>query len=206
MKRGIFISIEGTDGSGKTTQIELIKQYFTEKGFDVVLTREPGGTRIGEQIREILLNPENTEMGIKTEMLLYAAARAQLMEQVIKPSIEQGKIVICDRFVDSSYVYQGIGRGIGFDEVISVNKPATEGLLPDITLFLDLDPEKALQRRKTATGADRMESESSAFHKKVYNGYKKLAAMYPDRIKTINCDKSIAEIAAEIRMLLDKLA
>jgi dTMP kinase len=205
MNRGKFITIEGTDGSGKTTQIKLMEAYLKEKGFDVVLTREPGGTKISELIRSIILDINNKEMGRTTEMLLYAAARAQLVTEVIKPAIEDGKIVICDRFVDSSYVYQGFGRGIDSKTIEDVNRAALEGMEPDITFFFDINPEIALTRRIASTGADRIENEKMEFHLNVYSGYKKLTLLYPDRIKAIDSNRGIDEIFKDVQAWLEKL-
>lgn len=205
MGNGLFITVEGMDGSGKTTQIGLIVDYLKSKGYEVVLTREPGGTNISEKVRSIVLDPENTEMGILTEMLLYASARAQLVAELIKPSLEKGKIVICDRFVDSSYVYQGIGRGIDTEMVRTVNKIAMDGVFPDITFFFDISPEIALKRRIQATGADRIENEEMDFHWKTYQGYKKLADMHPERIKAIDSDRTVEEIFEDVKQQLDRL-
>lgn len=205
MKRGLFITTEGTDGSGKTTQIKLIESYLKEKGFEVVVTREPGGTAIGEKIRSIILDTENSDMSYITEMMLYASARAQLVNELIKPSLEVGKVVICDRFIDSSYVYQGFGRNIDIELIERVNNIALDGVRPDITLFFDIDPEVALKRRIQSTGADRIEQEAMDFHKKVYSGYKKLVSMYPDRIKAIESNRSIQEIFVDAKEQIDKI-
>lgn len=205
MKRGIFITVEGTDGSGKTTQIKLMEEYLKNKGFEVILKREPGGTKISELIRGLILDINNTEMGKTTEMLLYAASRAQLVHEVIRPSLMEGKMVICDRFVDSSYVYQGFGRGIDSKTIEEVNQAALDGIEPDITFFFDIDPEEALSRRIASTGADRIENEKIEFHKKVYSGYKKLAEKYPRRIKTIDSNRGIEEIFEEVQNWLDRL-
>lgn len=205
MNRGIFITIEGTDGSGKTTQIKLMEAYLKQKGFDVVLTREPGGTKISEHIRALILDVNNSEMGRTTEMLLYASARAQLVSEVIKPAITAGKMVICDRFVDSSYVYQGFGRGIEAKTIEDVNRAALDGLEPDITFFFDINPEIALTRRIASTGADRIESEKMEFHLNVYSGYKKLALLYPTRIKAIDSNRGVEEIFKDVQNWLDKL-
>jgi dTMP kinase len=205
MKPGLFITVEGIDGSGKSTQIDLMKDYIQGKGFDVVLTREPGGTKISEKIRAIILDLENSEMGAITEMLLYAAARAQLVSEIIKPAIENGKIVICDRFIDSSYVYQGFGRGIDLDIIKNVNDEAMGGIVPDITFFFDVNPEIALKRRISATGMDRIEKEKMEFHFRVYSGYKKLASLYPQRIKLIDGSKSVEEVFCDVKGWLDKL-
>jgi dTMP kinase len=205
MKRGLFVTVEGTDGSGKTTQIKLMEAYLIEKGFEVVLIREPGGTRISEEIRSMILDPKNTEMGRITEMLLYASSRAQLVYQIIKPSIESGKIVICDRFVDSSYAYQGFGRGIDFKTIEAINKAAIDGIEPNITFFFDIDPETAIKRRIETTGADRIENEKIDFHIRVYDGYKELALLYSERIKSIDSKKSVEDIGKDVRGHLDRL-
>jgi dTMP kinase len=204
MKRGLFITTEGTDGSGKTTQIKLMESYLKGKGFDVVVTREPGGTCIGEKIRSIILDPENSDMAYMTEMMLYASARAQLVGELIKPSLAYGKVVICDRFIDSSYVYQGFGRKIDIELIERVNSIALDGIMPNITLFFDIDPKVALERRIQSTGADRIEQEKMDFHEKVYNGYKKLVSMYPDRIKAIESNRSIEEIFLNVKEHIDK--
>lgn len=204
MGSGLFITVEGTDGSGKSTQIALMAEYLRKMGHEVVLTREPGGTNISEKIRSIILDPENREMGYIAEALLYASSRAQHVAELIKPSVEQGKVVICDRFVDSTYVYQGFGRGIDMEILESVNKIAMDGMFPDITFFFDISPEVALKRRIQATGADRIENEKMEFHMKVYHGYKSLAAKDPDRIKTIDADRSIEEIAEDVKLWLGR--
>jgi len=205
MQNGIFITFEGTDGSGKTTQIKLMEEYFRDKGYEVVLSREPGGTKVSEMIRDLVLDPANTEIVPLTEMILYAASRAQHVAQVIKPAVEAGKIVICDRFVDSSYAYQGCGRGVDLRIVADVNRVAIAGTSPDITFFLDVDPEIAIKRRINTTGADRIEQEKIDFHRRVYDGYKKMALLYPERIRTIDANKSIKEISSQINEYLEEL-
>lgn len=205
MNKGLFITVEGTDGSGKTTQIKLMEEYLVGKGYEVVLTREPGGTIIGEKIRSLILDPDNTDIGEISEMLLYASARAQIVSELIKPALASGKVVICDRFVDSSYVYQGFGRGIDFKVIEDVNRAALDGVIPNITFFLDIRPEVALGRRIAATGADRIEKEKMEFHVRVYSGYKKIASLYPDRIKTIDSNRGIEDISTEIKECIDKL-
>lgn len=205
MDKGYFISIEGTDGSGKSTQIELLRAYLDTQGVEVTFLREPGGTFIGEKIRKVILDIENTGMSDVTEMMLCAAARAQLIHQVIIPAVEAGKIVICDRFVDSSYAYQSFGRGLKLEDVRTVNNLAISGLLPDMTLLFDISPEDALVRRLNATVADRLEMESQKFHNDVYSGYKYLAAESPERIKVIDASRGIDEIALEVRELVNAL-
>ena len=200
--RGLFISFEGPDGSGKSTQIELLKEYLEKKGFDCIVTREPGGTAISEQVRKILLDPENKGMGYMTEALLYASARAQLMHEVILPALESGRAVICDRFVDSSAVYQGIARGLGVEEVYKMNSYATQGVLPQLTIHLDLPASVGIARKKDQKELDRMEQEADSFHEKVARGYRELAALHPERITTIDATRPIEEIHKEIIKLL----
>ncbi len=205
MKKGLFITFEGTDGSGKTTQIKLLEAYMMKKGYEVVLSREPGGTRVSEIIRDFILDPRNKEIVPLTEMILYAASRAQHVAEIIEPAIESGKIVICDRYVDSSYAYQGGGRGVDLKSIADVNRIAIHGTVPDITFFLDIDPEISIKRRINSTGADRIEQEKLDFHRRVYDGYKKLSILYPDRIKTIDAMKSIDEISLQINCFIDEL-
>lgn len=205
MEKGLFITFEGTDGSGKTTQIKLLQEYMRTKERQVVLSREPGGTRVSEIIRDIILEPDNKEIVPLTEMILYAASRAQHVAEVIDPAIRAGKIVICDRYVDSSYAYQGGGRGMDLKIIADVNRIAINGTVPDITFFLDIDPEISIRRRINSTGADRIEQEKLDFHRRVYDGYKKLSILYPDRIKTIDATRSIEEISTQINEYIDEL-
>ncbi len=184
--KGIFITMEGPDGAGKTTQMELLSASLQERGYEVLLTREPGGTKISEAIRGILLDPAYKEMKPETELLLYAAARAQLVQQVIGPAVEAGKAVISDRFVDSSVVYQGIARGLGIETVYAVNRPAIGKYMPDATFLLDLSAKEGIARKKNQAELDRMEQESLDFHEKVAAGYRTLAERDPERILTID--------------------
>lgn len=184
MRRGLFITLEGPDGSGKSTQIQYIEQFFRRRGIETVFTREPGGTPIGEKLREIILDKENREMSDMTEALLYAASRAQHVEEKIRPALESGKFVICDRFIDSSIAYQGYGRNLG-DSVRVINELAVAGCMPDITFLMELSPEIGKSRIK-AESRDRLELEQLAFHNRVYDGYKKIAEFYPDRFVEIN--------------------
>lgn len=193
-----FITLEGGDGSGKTTQIELLKTYLENKGYEVVLAREPGGTEISEKIRQIILDIANDKMSDMTELLLYASARAQLVSELIAPALEAGKVVICDRFVDSSAVYQGIARGLGVDLVYQVNAFALQGLMPEVTFYLDLSPEEGIKRKKKQATLDRMESEKQAFHEKVVEGYRQLAKEQAERIVTIDATLPIEEIHKKI--------
>ena len=203
--RGILISVEGPDGAGKTTQITLLKKYLEKKGYDSIVTREPGGTNISEKIRSLILDRENMEMGRETEMLLYAAARAQLVHEVIKPALEQGKAVICDRYVDSSAVYQGIARGLGVETVYEVNQYAIQGILPDLTIHLDLNAEDGIRRKKDQAELDRMELETMEFHKKVADGYRQLAKRAPERMKTIDATLPIEEIQERIIQFVENM-
>ena len=205
MAKGIFITMEGPDGSGKTTQIEKLKSYLEEKGYDVLITREPGGTRISEAVRGIILNKDFTEMDPVTEMLLYASARAQLVAQCIAPAIDSGKAVISDRFVDSSVVYQGIARELGIDTVYEVNRSAIRGYEPDITFLLDLPAEVGIARKKNQAELDRMENETLEFHKMVAEGYRSLARINENRIKTIDATLPIDEIYDIIKGDVEKL-
>ena len=197
--KGIFITMEGPDGAGKSTQIELLKSYLTEQGFEVLITREPGGTVISEAVRELLLDPKHKEMKPETELLLYAAARAQLVGEVIGPAIEAGKAVISDRFVDSSVVYQGIARELGVETVYEVNRPAIGEYMPDVTFLLDLPAEVGIARKKDQAELDRMEQESLDFHRKVAEGYRTLAKRDPERIKTIDATLPVDTICDMIK-------
>ena len=203
MNRGFFITFEGGDGSGKSTQISILKESLIEKGYDVILTREPGGTDISEKIRQLILDPENGEMEDITEAYLYAAARAQLVRQLIKPALEEGKVVICDRFVDSSIAYQGFGRGLG-DAVGVINTYAVDDCMPDLTILLKLDPERG-SSRIAGREHDRIEQASDDFHRKVYEGYLKLEEKYPDRILGVDASGTIQEIADEISRRVDEI-
>lgn len=203
--KGIFISIEGADGSGKTTQIQLLKQHFEKRGYDVIVTREPGGTKISEEIRSIILDEKHTNMSYITEMLLYAAARAQLVEQVIAPAKKNGKIIISDRFVDSSAVYQGIARGLGTEMVYNVNRYAIAACEPDITFLLDIDAIEGIGRKKNQKNLDRMEQETMDFHQMVADGYRSLAREHRERIHVIDASWTIEEIQEEILTKLQQI-
>ncbi|WP_313755682.1 dTMP kinase [Tissierella sp.] len=194
--RGLFIALEGPDGSGKSTIIKLIGNYLKDKGIEFVITREPGGTLIGEEIRHIILDKKNINMGAETEALLYAASRGQHIHEKILPSLEAGKIVLCDRFVLSSLAYQGVGRNLGIEEVKSINDFAIKGVYPDLILFFHVDPEITLER-KTQNGGDRLEEEGNDFHRTVYEGYMELLKRYPKNIKIIDATKSIEEVLRE---------
>ena len=194
----MFITFEGGEGAGKSTQIKLLADFFKKLDMPVVVTREPGGTKISERIRDILLDPQNAEMARVTEALLYAASRAQLTDEVIKPSLEAGNVVICDRFLDSSLVYQGHSRGLGIKTVMEMNLTATSGILPDITFFLDVPPEVGFERKSQGKNLDRMERLGLSFHKEIYFAYKELCRSYPERIRTIDGTKLKEEVFIDI--------
>ncbi len=202
MKNGLFISIEGPDGSGKSTQIEVLRKYFEKQGIDVLLTREPGGTPISEKIREIILDKNNMEMDDMTEALLYAASRAQHVAEVIKPALAAGKIVICDRFIDSSIAYQGYGRELG-DCVRVINEYAVRGCMPDMTFLMKMDP-KVGKERISESEQDRLEQEKLDFHRRVFDGYIEMEERF-DRIIGIDAERSIDEISADIISHIERI-
>ena len=195
---GAFLSVEGLDGSGKGTQIELLSDTLDRWGFDLVHTREPGGTPVGEKIREILLDRTNAGMTDETEALLYAASRAQHVREKIRPAVAAGRVVLCDRFLDSSVAYQGGGRKLGVDEVLGINAPAVDGTLPDVTVYLEIGHRQALQRRCAASEPDRLEMEAESFHARVEEAYHQLIARDPDRFVVVDATRSREEIAEEI--------
>ena len=198
MKHGLFITFEGPDGSGKSTHAEKLKQWFKNKGFSVILTREPGGTRLAESIRKLLLNSENSVSPI-TELLLYAASRAQHTQELILPSLKQGKIIISDRYYDSTVAYQHYGRGLDLKTIKELNTIASGGLTPDLTILIDLETKKSLGRLKNTRKKDRIENENTAFHRKIRNGYLALAKDEPRRIKIV---KSNNEMSATFESIL----
>lgn len=197
--RGAFLTVEGLDGSGKGTQIDRLSDALDRWGFEVVHTREPGGTPIGEKIREILLDKENAGMTAETEALLYAAARAQHVREKILPAVSDGKVVLCDRYLDSSVAYQGGGRQLGIDQVLAINEPAVKGAIPDLTVYLEIGHRKALERRCAASEPDRLEMEADSFHARVEDGYHQLIARDPERFIVVDAERSRDEIAEEIR-------
>lgn len=204
MGSGLFITFEGIDGCGKSTQCELLKNYLEDNGKEFIFVREPGGTVIGERIREILLDKKNTQMNARTELLLFEAARAQITEEVIKPALSEGKIVLCDRFFDSSSAYQGMARGMGMDFVADLNMAATGGLKPDITFFFDISAEEALARRgKRGEASDRIELAGIKFQEDVRRGYVELAEGSEGRIVTIDATLGIDEIFEQVKGKLE---
>lgn len=203
---GLFISFEGTEGSGKTSVIKQVEQYFSNLGYPVLVTREPGGIRISEKIRDILLDKQNTEMDAKTEALLFAASRRQHLVEKIVPALKQGKIILCDRFVDSSLVYQGLARNIGMDEVLQINQFAIEDLFPALTIFVDVRPEVGLQRvfHTANREVNRLDLETLDFHKKIYQGYLSLIEKFPTRIRKINGEAPIESVAKDAIALIEE--
>ena len=202
---GYFITFEGGEGTGKTTIINYISKYLNDKGYSVVTTREPGGIDIAEQIRSIILDVKNTKMDYRTEALLYAASRTQHLAEKVIPALKENKIVLCDRYLDSSLVYQGIARGLGIDNVLKVNMFATE-YMPNITFFIDVKPEICFKRLKDNNREmDRLDLENMDFHNMVYEGYKTVAKMYPNRIVSINGDRTVEEIINDVVKHIDKL-
>ncbi len=190
--RGLFITFEGNDGSGKSSVIEAIRSELTTLGYEVVYSREPGGSKVAEKIREVILDVDNLGMDDKTESLLYAASRREHIKKTVLPALEEGKIILCDRYIDSSLAYQGYARGLGIDEVYNMNLYATEGLLPDLTLLVCVRPEIGLNRIKSNNRGelDRLELEKLEFHNKVYEGYLEVAKKFNDRIVVINGEES----------------
>ncbi|MGQ9569457.1 MAG: dTMP kinase [Thermodesulfovibrionales bacterium] len=197
-KKGLFISFEGIEGTGKTEQSKLLYKYLKKKRYKVILTGEPGGSKIGLKIRDLLLSIENKKMTPISELLLYNASRAQHINEVILPSLKNGFIVISDRFIDSTKVYQGYGRGIDIKLIESIEEIVTKGLKPDLTILLDLDVKIGLKRNRGINKKDRLELEDVKFHKKVREGYLEIAEKEPERIKLIDASGSIEEIHKKI--------
>jgi dTMP kinase len=200
---GIFITLEGIEGSGKTTQIELLKELLTANGFEVLLTREPGGSPIGEKIRHILLDTANAAMEPLTELFLYEASRTQHVEEVIGPALKAGKAVLCDRFYDASTAYQGYARGIGAASVADLNLVATGGQKPDLTIVLDLPVSDGL--RRLGQSLDRIEGEEATFHEKVRRGYLEIAKTEPARVKVVDASGSPEATFAKVKTIVENL-
>ncbi len=192
----MFITIEGTEGSGKTTVAKELAKLLTANGYEVVHTREPGGTPISESIRNVILDKNNTSMDGRTEALLYAASRRQHLVEKIWPALKEGKIVLCDRFLDSSLAYQGYARGLGYDEVLNINLFATENTYPDLTLFFVIEPEAGLQRiaKNKNREVNRLDLEKLPFHQKVYDAFIELSKKFPERYVTIDASQSLEDV------------
>lgn len=196
--KGKFVTFEGCEGVGKSRQISMLKDYLEQSGIQYYFTREPGGTEISEQIRKIILDGKNTAMTDECEALLYAAARVQLLKEEILPRLSRGELVFCDRYIDSSFAYQGVARGLGLEFVEKVNSFAIENAMPDLTVFLDLSPEAAFKRKGGADGEDRLELSGAAFHEKVYAGYKALSEKYSSRFAVIDASGTKEQTSAKI--------
>lgn len=196
MKKGIFITMEGPEGAGKTTIIHMLSERLEAEGYRVLQTREPGGIDIAEQIRHVILDKKNTKMDPRTEALLYAAARRQHLVEKVLPALQDGCIVLCDRFVDSSLAYQGYARGLGMDEVFSINQFAIEGMMPNLTFYFDIDPAEGLERinRHKEREVNRLDLEALDFHHKVREGYYKLMEAHPHRIVKIDASQPIEHV------------
>lgn len=196
--KGTFITVEGPDGAGKTTQLQLLNDVLKEKGYNVMMTREPGGTRVGNEIRSLILNPDFEEMKEMTEILLYAASRAQHVEELIRPALEAGTIILCDRFVDASLAYQGYGLGHPIDLVRQINDSATGGLAPDRTYLFDLTVTDSKKRMMDRGALDRIEQRDDAFRARVYDGFQQIAASDPERVQIVQANRSIEAIHQDL--------
>ena len=200
---GLFIAFEGVEGAGKGTQIRLAEEHLRAEGHDVLVTREPGGTELGEKIREVLLDPKTGKLDARSEALLFSAARAQTVSTVIRPALADGSIVICDRYVDSSLAYQGWARGLGEQDVLTLNVWATQGLFADLVILLHLEPERGLLRSTEAP--DRMELEGQDFHAKVSDAYLKIAEEHPERFVVIDADRTPDEVFEDVKAAVEKV-
>jgi len=198
MMRGIFITFEGPEGCGKTTHIRLIYDFLKSRSYDCILTREPGGTKTGEEIRRILLHEDGVAISDLAELFLFEAARAQIVEELIEPALRKGKVVLCDRFSDATFSYQGYAGGVDLKSISALDNVATGGLVPDLTILLDIDTVTGLERA-CKKGVDRMEKKKLVYHKKVRAGYLKLAKKYPDRIRVIKVTGSVEETQKAVR-------
>ncbi len=202
----VFITFEGPEGSGKTSVIKAVVEALKLQNIEVMTTREPGGIKISEQIRNVILDVDNIEMDARTEALLYAASRRQHMTEKIMPALEAGKVVLCDRFVDSSLAYQGYGRELGIDTIYELNQFAIEGILPALTIFIDVPPNIGLNRVfSNGRGVDRLDLESLEFHSKVYEGYKILIDKFPDRIKVIDGTQPLEQVIEQALTLVQQI-
>lgn len=204
MTKGLFIVFEGPEGSGKTTILKTVEKYLKELELEFITTREPGGISISEQIREVILNRDNVAMDGRTEALLYAAARRQHLVEKVIPALDQGKIVLCDRFVDSSLAYQGYARGLGMENVMKVNEFAINGYMPDLTILFDLDPEVGLKRiaENKDREVNRLDLEGLNFHRKVREAYHILAERYKERIRVIDAGKALEEVIVDVHNII----
>jgi dTMP kinase len=201
---GLFVTLEGPDGSGKTTQMRLLTEWLLAGGYPLLVTREPGGTHIGEDIRELLHDCDHVEMSPHAEILLYSASRAQLVTERIRPALQAGKVVLCDRYFDSTYAYQGYGRGLPLDALRAITAFAVQGLKPDLTLYLDISPEMGLRRRaRSGEALNRLDREALAFHERVRGGYLALANAEPDRWRVVDAGRPVEDVQETLRGLLE---
>jgi len=201
--KGFFITFEGIEGSGKSSLARMSAEHLSSLGYSLVLTREPGGTPLGEMIRKILLDPEGEPMTPLTELLLYFADRAEHIGKTILPSLKDGKVVICDRFSDSTIAYQGYGRGLDMETILELDRIAREGLTPDLTILLDLDVESGLRRNQAARKFDRFEAEDLEFHEKVRNGYREIARKSPERVRLVDASLPLETVWDQVREVLE---
>lgn len=201
----LFLTLEGPEGSGKSTQCKLLAEHLTSLGHNVLLTREPGGTEISQQVRQIIMDMKNKSMFPATEFLLFSSARAQLVREKIRPHLNGGGIVICDRYFDSSLAYQGYGHGLPLDSIRAITAFATDNLIPDLTLLLDIDPERGLRRRQSNNEEwNRLDDYELAFHRRVRDGFFELVKAAPERWRVINADKNVEELQKEIREIVER--
>lgn len=195
----LFITLEGPDGCGKTVQSKRLAEHLRSQGMDVLMTREPGGTEIGDQIRQVIMSLENRQMDPRTEFLLFTASRAQLVKEVIRPHLESGGVIVSDRFYDSSFAYQGYGHGLPLDELRAITAFATGGLVPDLTLLIDLPADAGLARRKSGGQWNRMDAYDLEFHRRVRAAYREMAKIEPERWRTVDGDRTQAAVQADLQ-------
>ena len=201
----LFLTLEGPEGSGKSTQCKLLAEQLTLLGHNILLTREPGGTEISQQVRQIIMDMKNKSMFPATEFLLFSSARAQLVREKIRPHLNGGGIVICDRYFDSSLAYQGYGHGLSLESIRAITAFATDNLIPDLTLLLDIDPERGLRRRQSNNEEwNRLDDYELAFHRRVRDGFFELVKAAPERWRVINADKNVEELQKEIRGIVER--
>lgn len=199
----LFVTLEGPDGCGKTVQSKRLTEHLRSEGLNVVMTREPGGTEIGDQIRQVIMSLENRQMDPRTEFLLFTASRAQLVKEVIRPHLEAGGVIVSDRFYDSSFAYQGYGHGLPLDELRAITAFATGGLVPDLTLLIDLPAKAGLARRKTGGNWNRMDAYDLAFHQRVRTAYRTMAQAEPERWRTVDGDQSPDNVQAALQAAVE---
>lgn len=206
LNRGLFITLEGPEGAGKTTILNMLVKHYQEKGINIVKTREPGGIPIAEKIREVILNPNHTEMDARTEALLYAAARRQHLVEKVVPALKEGSIILCDRFIDSSLAYQGHARGIDMNEIWSINQFAIDGVMPQLTLYFDIDPKLGLERINSTDNREvnRLDLEKLEFHLLVQEGYYEILEKYPDRIKKVDASQTTEQVFDQAKNLINE--